>query len=89
MTASAASLNSTSPSTLPACDWAYDPGDPYVHYAFALAFGKKGEQDGTIETYAAARKHFRAMLELNSDLEEAAIAKRNLAAIDSALNAAK
>lgn len=67
----------------------YDPGDPYVHYALALAFGKKGEQDGTIETYAAARKHFRAMLELNSDLEEAAIAKRNLAAIDSALNAAK
>jgi tetratricopeptide (TPR) repeat protein len=67
----------------------YDPGDPYVHYALALAFGKKGEQDGMIETYAAARKHFRAMLELNSDLEESAIAKRNLAAIDSVLNAAK
>lgn len=64
----------------------YDPGDPYVHYALALAFGKKGEQDGTVETYAAARKHFRAMLDLNSDLEEAKIAKRNLAAIDSVLN---
>ena len=67
----------------------YDPGDPYAHYALALAFGKKGEQDGSIETYAAARKHFRAMLDINSDLEEATIAKRNIAAIDSALNAAK
>ena len=67
----------------------YDPGDPYAHYALALAFGKKGEQDGSIETYAAARKHFRAMLDINSDLEESKIAKRNIAAIDSALNAAK
>lgn len=65
----------------------YDPGDPYVHYALALAYGKKGEQDGTVETYAAARKHFRAMLDLNADLEEAKIAKTNLTAIDSVLNA--
>jgi tetratricopeptide (TPR) repeat protein len=67
----------------------YDPGDPYVHYALALAFGKKGEQDGSMETYAAARKHFRAMLDLNSDLEEAKIAQRNIAAIDSALSASR
>jgi tetratricopeptide (TPR) repeat protein len=64
----------------------YDPGDPYVHYALALAFGKKAEIDGTIETIAAARKHFRAMLDINSELEEAKIAKVNLAAIDSVLN---
>ena len=42
-----------------------------------------------VETYAAARKHFRAMLDINSDLEEAAIAKRNIAAIDSVLNASR
>ena len=65
----------------------YDPGDPYVHYALALAFGKKGEIDGSVETYAAARKHFRAMLDINADLEESQIAKRNLAAIDSVLTA--
>jgi tetratricopeptide (TPR) repeat protein len=64
---------------------AYDPGDPYVHYALALAFGKKGEQDGAVETYAAAGKHFRAMLEINPDMDEAKIARQNLAAIESAL----
>jgi tetratricopeptide (TPR) repeat protein len=64
---------------------AYDPGDPYVHYALALAFGKKGEQDGAVETYAAAGKHFRAMLEINPDMDEAKIARQNLAAIDAAL----
>jgi tetratricopeptide (TPR) repeat protein len=68
---------------------AYDPGDPYVHYALALAYGKKGQQDGTVETLAAARKHFRAMLDINSDLEEATIAKRNLQAIDTALAASR
>ena len=63
----------------------YDPGDPYSHYALALAFGKKGEQDGSVETYAAARKHFQKMLDLNADLEEAAFAKKNVAAIDAVL----
>jgi tetratricopeptide (TPR) repeat protein len=64
---------------------AYDPGDPYVHYALGLAFGKKGEQDGAVETYAAAGKHFRAMLDINPDLDEASIARKNLAAIEAAL----
>jgi tetratricopeptide (TPR) repeat protein len=64
---------------------AYDPGDPYVHYALALAFGKKGEQDGAVETYAAAGKHFRAMLDINPDMDEARIARQNLTAIDAAL----
>lgn len=67
----------------------YDPGDPYVHYALGLAFGKKAEIDGTPETIAAAAKHFRAMLDINSELEEAKFAKANLAAFDAALKAAK
>jgi tetratricopeptide (TPR) repeat protein len=67
----------------------YDPGDPYVHYALALAFGKKAEIDGTVETIAAARKHFSAMLDINSELEEAKIAKVNLAAIDSVLKTSR
>jgi tetratricopeptide (TPR) repeat protein len=64
---------------------AYDPGDPYVHYGLALAFGKKGEQDGAVETFAAAGKHFRAMLAINPDMDEAKVARQNLAAIDTAL----
>jgi tetratricopeptide (TPR) repeat protein len=63
----------------------YDDSDPYAHYALALAYGRKGQQDGTLETIAAARKHFRRMLELNPDLEEATFAKKNIAAIDAAL----
>ena len=34
----------------------YDPGDPYVHYALALAFGKKGEQDGSIRDLCCCPK---------------------------------
>jgi tetratricopeptide (TPR) repeat protein len=63
----------------------YDPNDPYVHYGLALAYGRKAEKDGAPETIAAARKHFRAMLDINSDLEEAAFAKKNIAAMDAAL----
>ena len=63
----------------------YDAADPMAHYALALAYGKKGEKDGTVETYAAARQHFRDMLAINPDLEEATIAKKNVAAIDAAL----
>jgi tetratricopeptide (TPR) repeat protein len=63
----------------------YDPEDPFAHYALALAYGKKGEQDGTVETYAAARKHFRAMLDINPDLEEAKIARKNVEAIEAVL----
>jgi tetratricopeptide (TPR) repeat protein len=65
----------------------YDPGDPYVHYALGLAFGKKGQQEGSLETLAAAKKHFRAMLDINGDMDEAKIAKTNLAAIDTVLAA--
>lgn len=68
---------------------AYDPGDPYAHYALALAFGRKAEQDGSAETLAAARKHFSAMLDINSDMEEAKFAKANLKAIETALAAAR
>jgi tetratricopeptide (TPR) repeat protein len=64
---------------------AYDPGDPYAHYGLALAFGKKGEHDGSPETFAAARKHFRAMLDINPDIEEAEFARKNIASIEAAL----
>jgi tetratricopeptide (TPR) repeat protein len=65
----------------------YDPGDPYVHYALGLAFARKAAESGSIETLPAARKHFRAMLDINGDLSESEYARKNIAAIDSALQA--
>lgn len=63
----------------------YDPKDPYVHYALGLAYGRKGEQANSIEAYAAARNHFRTMLEINPSMDEAEFAKKNVASIDAAL----
>ncbi|MGH9626975.1 MAG: tetratricopeptide repeat protein, partial [Bryobacteraceae bacterium] len=63
----------------------YTPDDAFVHYALGLAYIRKAQQTGSLETLAASRKHFRAMLDLNADLEEAVYAKQNLLAIDAAL----
>lgn len=68
---------------------AYDPGDPYVHYALGLTYGRKAQQDQSVETMAAARKHFRAMLDINPDLEESVFARRNLEAIETELASAR
>ncbi|HUS05959.1 MAG TPA: tetratricopeptide repeat protein [Bryobacteraceae bacterium] len=65
----------------------YDPSDPYVHYALGLAFARKAAESGNIEALPAARKHFRAMLDLNGEITEADYARKNIAAIDSALQA--
>ena len=63
----------------------YDPKDPYVHYALGLAYGRKGQQNNSIESFAAARNHFRKMLEINPSMDEAEFAKKNVASIDAAL----
>jgi tetratricopeptide (TPR) repeat protein len=64
---------------------AYDPKDPYTHYALALCYAREAAQNGSLETLAAARKHFQVMLELNSDLEEAKFARQNMKSIDDLL----
>jgi tetratricopeptide (TPR) repeat protein/uncharacterized caspase-like protein len=64
---------------------AFDPKDPYAHYALGLSYARKAERSGSIETWAAARKHFQAMLDINPDLAEAEFARKNVAAIDQAL----
>jgi tetratricopeptide (TPR) repeat protein len=63
----------------------YDPKDPYAHYALGLAYGRKGQQSNSIEAFAAARDHFRKMLEINPSMDEAEFAKKNVANIDAAL----
>jgi len=47
----------------------------------------RAEQTGSLETLSAAQKHFREMLRLNSDLEEAKYAQANLKSIDKLLAA--
>ncbi len=63
----------------------YDPEDPYVHYALGLCYARKAQASGSIEMLPAARKHFLAMLKINSDIAEAEFARKNLASIEAAL----
>jgi tetratricopeptide (TPR) repeat protein len=63
----------------------YDPEDPYVHYALGLCYARKAQALGSIELLPAARKHFLAMLKINSDIAEAEFARKNLASIEAAL----
>ena len=63
----------------------YDSEDPYTHYALGLAYAYKGNASGSRELLAAARKHFQTMLDLNSDIAEAEFARKNVRAIDTAL----
>lgn len=63
----------------------YDASDPYSHYALGLCFAKKGNESGSREMFAAARKHFQAMLDINADMAEADYARKNLKSIDDAL----
>src|SRR5580658_815973 len=64
---------------------AYDSQDPYTHYALALCYAREAAENGSLETLAAAGIHFRTMLDINPDLEEAKYARQNLKAIDGAL----
>lgn len=56
----------------------YDEGDPYAHYSLALAFANQGQRTGDCGMLAAALPHFRSMLQIDPDLQEAAIARQNL-----------
>lgn len=63
----------------------YSADDPYVHLALGLALAKKAQQNGIVEMLPAARQHFRAMLDINADLAEADLARKNIASIDAYL----
>ena len=65
---------------------AYDAKDPYTHYALALCYAREAAQNGSLETLAAARKHFETMIELNGDFEEAKFARQNVQNIDQVLS---
>ncbi|MCP5116249.1 MAG: tetratricopeptide repeat protein, partial [bacterium] len=63
----------------------YDPEDPYVHYALGLAYARQAQSTGKIEALPAARQHFRAMLDINSEMVEAEYARKNIASIEELL----
>lgn len=65
----------------------FDPEDPLVHYASGLAYYRKAEITQSAATLPEARRHFEAMLKLNSDLAQAQTAKKYLAAINATLAA--
>jgi tetratricopeptide (TPR) repeat protein len=65
----------------------YDPQDAYTHYLLALNYAYEGQRTGSIEMLAAARRSFQVMLDLNAELEQAQFARKNILAIDQALQA--
>jgi tetratricopeptide (TPR) repeat protein len=64
---------------------AYDKQDPYAQYALGLCYMHQAQASGSLELLASAEKHFRAMLDINPDLQESGYAKQNLKSIDQAL----
>ncbi|MCC6294790.1 MAG: caspase family protein [Bryobacterales bacterium] len=74
---------------IPFCQRAlsYDPNDPYIHYALGLTYARIAEQTGKLENVATASVHFRRMLALNPDLEQAAGVKKMLENFDALLRA--
>ena len=63
----------------------YDNQDPFSHYALALALEHEAEAAGSLETLAAALKHFRAVVDINGDIAEATNARKNIAIIQELL----
>jgi tetratricopeptide (TPR) repeat protein len=59
----------------------YDAKDPFAHYTLGLAFMTKAVNTGSVAELDPALQHFQQMLDLNPDMDEAAIARKNIANI--------
>lgn len=59
----------------------YDAKDPFAHYTLGLAFMTKAVKTGSVAELDPALQHFQQMLSLNPDMDEAAIARKNIANI--------
>jgi tetratricopeptide (TPR) repeat protein len=75
---------------LNACQQAlvFDENDPYVHYVLGLIYMHKANESGRVDWLPAARKHFQATVELNPELTESDIARKNITNIDDFLRRA-
>ena len=59
----------------------YDAKDPFAHYELGLAFMTKAKNTGSVAELDPALQHFQRMLDLNPDMEEASLARKNIASI--------
>jgi tetratricopeptide (TPR) repeat protein len=59
----------------------YDSKDPFAHYTLGLAFMTKANNTGSVAELDPALQHFQQVLEINPDMAEAAIARKNIANI--------
>ncbi len=65
----------------------YSPDGALVHYLLGISYAYEANLKHNVGLAEAARQHFATMLTINPDLAEAAIAKRNIANIDHAIQA--
>ena len=63
----------------------YDAKDPYAHYALGLSFMHDAVNTGNVAGLDPALRHLQRTVELNPDLAESSIAKKNIAAIQNYL----
>jgi len=66
----------------------YDAKDPWAHYTLGLAFMTKAKNTGSVAELDPALQHFQQMIELNPDMNESSIARKNIAAIQQYLKQA-
>jgi tetratricopeptide (TPR) repeat protein len=59
----------------------YDAKDPFAHYELGLAFMTKAVKTGSVAELDPALQHFQQMLDINPDMDEASIARKNIASI--------
>lgn len=63
----------------------FEKEDPKTHYGLGLAYTKKAELTGSLESLPAARRYFRSVVDLNEHLAEAEQARKYIAKIDALL----
>jgi tetratricopeptide (TPR) repeat protein len=63
----------------------YDGKDPYAHYALGLSYLHKAVAANETGDLDPALRHLKEVVALNPDMEEAKIAKQNIANIEKAL----
>ena len=65
----------------------YSKNDPYAHYALALAYMHKAQDGNEKGDLDPAVKHFQKVVAINPDMDEAQVAKQNIANIEMVLHA--
>ena len=67
---------------------AYDPKDPFAHYALGLSYmGRYNTPEGGYSDLAAAQRHLQEAIDINGDMAEAKLARQNIVNIQQVLAA--